>query len=143
MSNLKSLGLYDFVPEDPGELAFRKGDIISVTNRDYKDWWEGSLRGKSGIFPLNYIKKLEPTTVADLRREHTLQNMVYDQIPKVEKLMQKCKPYTSPSMASMVTADLSDELAVSFPILNYLQLANYQDFKHCHYKCTSYNHSTY
>jgi len=37
--------LYDFTPSEPGELAFRQGDIITVLESVYKDWWKGSLRG--------------------------------------------------------------------------------------------------
>ena len=47
--------LFDFQPSEPGELQFRKGDIIAVLESVYKDWWKGSLRGQTGIFPLNYV----------------------------------------------------------------------------------------
>jgi signal transducing adaptor molecule len=50
--------LFDFQPSEPGELQFRKGDIIAVLESVYKDWWKGSLRGQTGIFPLNYVEKL-------------------------------------------------------------------------------------
>jgi signal transducing adaptor molecule len=38
--------LYDSFSEDPADLKFRKGDIITVIERVYKDWGKGSLRGK-------------------------------------------------------------------------------------------------
>jgi len=47
--------LFDFSPQEDGELEFRRGDVISVTNRDDDNWWEGSLRGKSGMFPATYV----------------------------------------------------------------------------------------
>ncbi len=43
--------LFDFVPSEPGELEFKKGDVIAVMASAYKDWWHGSLKGKTGIFP--------------------------------------------------------------------------------------------
>ena len=47
--------LYDFVPSEPSELGFSRGDIITVIDSVYKDWWRGELRGHTGIFPVNYI----------------------------------------------------------------------------------------
>ncbi len=50
--------LHSFEPTEPNELAFEKGDIIKVVNREYKDWWRGQLRGRTGIFPVNYVVRL-------------------------------------------------------------------------------------
>lgn len=47
--------LHTFEPTEQGELAFEKGDIIKVVDRGYKDWWRGQLRGRTGIFPVNYV----------------------------------------------------------------------------------------
>ena len=47
--------LYTFEPTEPGELAFEKGDIIKVVDRGYKDWWRGQIKGRTGIFPVNYV----------------------------------------------------------------------------------------
>lgn len=47
--------LYDFEPNDEGELAFKEGDVIRVIDSAYKDWWKGELRGEIGIFPVNYV----------------------------------------------------------------------------------------
>ena len=47
--------LYTFEPTEPGELAFDKGDVIKVVDRGYKDWWRGQLKGRTGIFPVNYV----------------------------------------------------------------------------------------
>jgi len=50
--------LHSFEPTEPNELAFEKGDIIKVVNREYKDWWRGQIRGRTGIFPVNYVVRL-------------------------------------------------------------------------------------
>lgn len=47
--------LHTFEPTEQGELGFEKGDVIKVVDRGYKDWWRGQLRGKTGIFPVNYV----------------------------------------------------------------------------------------
>lgn len=50
--------LHTFEPTEAGELAFEKGDIIKVVDRGYKDWWRGQLKGRTGIFPVNYVVSL-------------------------------------------------------------------------------------
>ncbi|CAG7930546.1 unnamed protein product [Penicillium olsonii] len=79
--------LFDFQPSESGELQFRKGDIIAVLESVYKDWWKGSLRGQTGIFPLNYVEKLPDPTVDELQREAQMEADVFGQIKSVEKLL--------------------------------------------------------
>ena len=79
--------LYDFAPSEPGELEFKKGDVIAVLESVYKDWWRGSLRGKTGIFPLNYVEKLSDPTPDELQREAQMEAEVFAEIKNVEKLL--------------------------------------------------------
>lgn len=79
--------LFDFQPSEPGELQFRKGDTIAVLESVYKDWWKGSLRGQTGIFPLNYVEKLPDPTMEELQREAQMEGEVFGQIKNVEKLL--------------------------------------------------------
>lgn len=79
--------LYDFQPSEPGELQFKRGDIIAVLESVYKDWWKGSLRGQTGIFPLNYVEKLQDPTREELEREAQMEAEVFAQIRNVEKLL--------------------------------------------------------
>ena len=79
--------LFDFQPSEAGELQFRKGDIIAVLESVYKDWWKGSLRGQTGIFPLNYVEKLADPTPDELQREVQMEAEVFGEIKNVEKLL--------------------------------------------------------
>ncbi|KAL7799195.1 hypothetical protein V8C37DRAFT_366950 [Trichoderma ceciliae] len=79
--------LFDFVPSEPGELEFKKGDVIAVLESVYKDWWRGSLKGKTGIFPLNYVEKLTDPTPEEMQREAQMEAEVFAEIKNVEKLL--------------------------------------------------------
>ncbi|KAK2719629.1 hypothetical protein QYM36_005193, partial [Artemia franciscana] len=42
-------------------LNFKKGEVITVTQKEEGGWWEGTLNGKTGWFPANYVKEFKPT----------------------------------------------------------------------------------
>ena len=47
--------LYDFTPQEPGELEFKRGDVITVTDRSDQHWWTGEIGTRRGLFPATYV----------------------------------------------------------------------------------------
>ncbi|KAJ1566111.1 hypothetical protein HK405_010936, partial [Cladochytrium tenue] len=48
------VALFDFTGERDGDLSFRKGDSITVVQRNANEWWLGRVGGREGVFPANY-----------------------------------------------------------------------------------------
>lgn len=55
---MKVKALYSCKSDEDGDLQFKKGDIIVVTQFFKGGWWMGECRGETGIFPSNYVKPL-------------------------------------------------------------------------------------
>ena len=52
-------GLFDYNPDDPNELTFKQGDIITVLQKDPSGWWQGELNGRIGVFPsVDWVEEL-------------------------------------------------------------------------------------
>ncbi|KAK0079950.1 hypothetical protein PV325_000617 [Microctonus aethiopoides] len=58
---VKARALYDNIAEAPDELAFRKGDVLTVLEQNtagLEGWWLCALRGRQGICPGNRLRLL-------------------------------------------------------------------------------------
>ena len=53
-----AVALYDFTGERSTDLSFKEGDLISIVQKtdNLDDWWKGTLNGKTGDFPANYVQ---------------------------------------------------------------------------------------
>jgi len=54
----KCRAIYDYNACESDELSFKENDIIYIVKEDPSDWWNGILKGRTGLFPANYVQKL-------------------------------------------------------------------------------------
>lgn len=49
--------LYSYSPKEPGELQFSSNDIVTVIGPtdDSTWWWYGTVDGRFGMFPFNFV----------------------------------------------------------------------------------------
>lgn len=78
--------LYDLTTNEPDELSFRKGDVITVLEQVYRDWWKGALRGRMGIFPLNYVTPIAEPSKEETENERNREAMIFSQKSTVDQL---------------------------------------------------------
>uniref|UniRef100_A0A8C6SQH8 Rac/Cdc42 guanine nucleotide exchange factor (GEF) 6 n=1 Tax=Neogobius melanostomus TaxID=47308 RepID=A0A8C6SQH8_9GOBI len=50
---------FNFKQNNEDELSFNKGDMILVTRQEEGGWWEGTLNGRTGWFPSNYVREVK------------------------------------------------------------------------------------
>ncbi|NXP13779.1 CASS4 protein, partial [Thinocorus orbignyianus] len=95
LQNILAKALYDNKAECSDELAFRKGDILTVLDQNIvgsDGWWKCSLHGRQGLAPANRLQLLAasqavllpPSTRSDSTESPASQQNIY-QVPSVPK----------------------------------------------------------
>ncbi|XP_035630898.1 CD2-associated protein-like isoform X4 [Oncorhynchus keta] len=51
--------LFDYMPQNEDELELKIGDTIDIDEEVEEGWWSGTMNGKSGLFPSNFVKEIE------------------------------------------------------------------------------------
>ncbi|CAG8612088.1 4552_t:CDS:10, partial [Dentiscutata heterogama] len=108
--------LYDFHPTESNELGFSCGDIINVIDNVYKDWWKGELRGKTGIFPVNYVEKITEPTPADIQKELEMEVNVFSQSKNIERLLELLEGFDPQKDSFTTNDDIQNLYNVTLPI---------------------------
>ncbi|NXD43544.1 SH319 protein, partial [Copsychus sechellarum] len=57
---------FEYIGDQKDELSFSEGDIIILKEYVNEEWAKGELRGKSGIFPLNFVEVIEDLPGTDI-----------------------------------------------------------------------------
>ena len=82
------------------QLKFKKGDIITITQKEDGGWWEGTLDGKTGWFPSNYVEELakeskdKPPSIQEISEEVIAKNIDYRQ-QVISDLLEKEQEFVS------------------------------------------------
>ncbi|XP_045482028.1 adapter molecule Crk isoform X2 [Harmonia axyridis] len=54
----KVIAKYDFIGQDPDDLNFKRGDILTIVSKDEDQWWTAiNSRGLKGSIPVPYVEK--------------------------------------------------------------------------------------
>ncbi|KAK2140009.1 hypothetical protein LSH36_1514g00002 [Paralvinella palmiformis] len=57
--NLEVIVEFDYTSHEDDELTIKQGDIIKDVTKMDGGWWEGTLNGKRGVFPDNFVKEVK------------------------------------------------------------------------------------
>lgn len=56
---------YPYQSQEQGDLTFNAGEVIAVYKKE-GDWWTGKIGDNVGIFPSNYVQKVDVVSDMDL-----------------------------------------------------------------------------
>lgn len=60
----KYMAKYDFPGRDPEDLPFKKGEVLTILQKDEDQWWTArNGQGSTGLVPVPYIEKYDPDRV--------------------------------------------------------------------------------
>ncbi|XP_041439354.1 intersectin-1-like isoform X3 [Xenopus laevis] len=128
------IGMYDYIAQNDDELAFSKGQVINVLNKEDPDWWKGELNGHVGLFPSNYVKlttDMDPSQqwCADLHlldmlspTERKRQGYIHELIVTEENYVNDLQLVTETFQKPLLESDLLTEKEVAMIFVNWKEL---------------------
>uniref|UniRef100_A0A8C3R9E5 Intersectin-1 n=1 Tax=Cyanoderma ruficeps TaxID=181631 RepID=A0A8C3R9E5_9PASS len=128
------IGMYDYNAQNDDELAFNKGQIITVLNREDPDWWKGEVNGHVGLFPSNYVKLTTDTDpsqqwCADLHlldmltpTERKRQGYIHELIVTEENYVNDLQLVTEIFQKPLMESELVTEKEVAMIFVNWKEL---------------------
>lgn len=88
--------LFDYIPQNEDELELKVGDVLDITEEVEEGWWSGTISGRSGLFPSNFVKELE------LSDDGESQESSEDTEPAAATVASPASPISSPAINSEV-----------------------------------------
>ncbi|XP_054281962.1 rho guanine nucleotide exchange factor 7-like isoform X2 [Macrosteles quadrilineatus] len=101
--------IYSFKGKNNDELCFKKGDIITVTQKEEGGWWEGTFGEKTGWFPSNYVK------------EYRTQNSLSPVAPVALDLAAQQKVYRSVVLKDLIDSERAHVTELQGLLNNFLR----------------------
>uniref|UniRef100_A0A8D2LQP4 Intersectin-1 n=1 Tax=Varanus komodoensis TaxID=61221 RepID=A0A8D2LQP4_VARKO len=128
------IGMYDYIAQNDDELAFNKGQIINVLNKEDPDWWKGEVNGQVGLFPSNYVKlttDMDPSQqwCADLHlldmltpTERKRQGYIHELLVTEENYVNDLQLVTEIFQKPLIDSELLTEKEVAMIFVNWKEL---------------------
>nr|XP_045006295.1 intersectin-1 isoform X4 [Jaculus jaculus] len=128
------IGMYDYTAQNDDELAFNKGQIINVLNKEDPDWWKGEVNGQVGLFPSNYVKlttDMDPSQqwCSDLHlldmltpTERKRQGYIHELIVTEENYVNDLQLVTEIFQKPLMESELLTEKEVAMIFVNWKEL---------------------
>ncbi|CAL8313742.1 unnamed protein product [Lota lota] len=79
------VALYTYESPEAGDLTFDEGDVVMVTERE-GEWWRGCIGDRTGVFPSNYVRPMEPEVNSLNLRIQIAQALVNTVAPTAQQL---------------------------------------------------------
>ncbi|XP_051993951.1 rho guanine nucleotide exchange factor 7-like isoform X1 [Xyrauchen texanus] len=108
---------FNFQQSNEDELSFSKGDIIQVTRQEEGGWWEGTLNGKAGWFPSNYVKEIKGSDKSVSPKSVSLKSP-----PKGFETTNFCKTYYNVVLQNIVQTETEYLKELQTLLLTYLRV---------------------
>uniref|UniRef100_A0A0P5BWA1 Rho guanine nucleotide exchange factor n=1 Tax=Daphnia magna TaxID=35525 RepID=A0A0P5BWA1_9CRUS len=142
--------VYSFKGKNNDELNFKKGDIITITQKEEGGWWEGTFEGKTGWFPSNYVKdigltgaKPPPTVFAvetipeqqTVNRNLILKDIIDSEKSFISEIQTLIKTVLTPlGNSDILTADEYNKIVRNLPEIVDLHLTFVRLLEDCYEK---------
>jgi len=139
---IKVRAIYKFKGTNNDELKFKKDDIITITQKEDGGWWEGTLDGRTGWFPSNYVEDIsdQAANVTDKEKipEDVLvknidyrQQVLRDLLEKEQEFVSDLRSLLNQFLQPLHHADILDEA-------EYTQLVgNMEELIEAHHRLNS------
>ncbi|KAF5909210.1 intersectin-1 isoform X1, partial [Clarias magur] len=89
------IAMYTYESSEQGDLTFQQGDVITVLKKE-GDWWTGTVGGKTGVFPSNYVKPKDFEGLGPAGKSGSL--------GKKPEIAQVIAPYTATGLEQLTLA---------------------------------------
>lgn len=70
--------LYDYEPQEAGDLTLHKGEIITLLKQVDENWYEGFTNGCQGFLPANYVEVINPLPSLDDSCDKPIAKALFD-----------------------------------------------------------------
>ncbi|XP_067842760.1 rho guanine nucleotide exchange factor 7b isoform X4 [Heptranchias perlo] len=107
---------FNFYQTNEDELCFTKGDVIHVTRVEEGGWWEGTLNGKDGWFPSNYVREIKSNEKPISPKSATLKSS-----PKGFEIPPISKSYYNVVLQNILETECNYAEELSILLSTYLQ----------------------